>query len=42
MCFFLADSRLWWEVVDLFWVVVGGDGWLWVMVGSRGCRDSLV
>ena len=25
---------LWWVVVDIFWLMVGGGGWRWMVVGG--------
>ena len=29
-------------VVDIFWLVVGGDGWWWMVVGRGGWWHSFV
>ena len=29
--YILADGRWWKMVVDIFWLLVGGGGWCWVV-----------
>ena len=32
--YIFSVGEWWWMVVDIFWLVVGSDGWRWVVVSG--------